>query len=83
MLKSFRPLSASVGTSGNNGERLLPVTASALTLPVLASVAAVVMLSTVMAIWPPIRSVITGVAPLYGAWTMSMPRRCSMVSAIR
>ncbi|MNT19612.1 hypothetical protein D3C72_1548770 [compost metagenome] len=48
---------------GNWAERFSDATAIALTLPCDASGAAVEMLSIVIAIWPPSRSVMTGAAP--------------------
>ncbi|MNT31401.1 hypothetical protein D3C72_1672350 [compost metagenome] len=83
MSKPFRPCSSSVGTLGNCGARLSDATAIALTLPCEASGAAVEMLSIVMTMWPPSRSVMTGAAPRYAACGTFTPILYSMVSAIR
>ena len=52
-----------VGISGNTGERLAPVTASARTLPSRIWGAAVLMASNMTSTLPPITSTIAGPAP--------------------
>ncbi len=71
--KPGSPDSVSVGTSGAISDRFAVVTASALSLPALASGHAVVMLSKVIVTWPPTTSCSAGGLPLYGMCCMSTP----------
>ena len=52
-----------VGTSGSAAERLVPVTASGVTLPSLAWIDITGMASNIASIWPPSRSLSAGPAP--------------------
>src|SRR5204862_2215687 len=61
------------GASGATAERFAVVTASARSVPPLASGHAVVMLSNVIATWPPTTSCSAGGLPLYGMSRMSTP----------
>ena len=58
------PASETVGRSGKAGERSAEVTASARNCPASISDAALATVVNITWIWPPIRSVIAGAAPL-------------------
>src|ERR1700693_5370444 len=58
------PASETVGISGNAGERSAEVTASARNCPASINPAALATVVNITWIWPPIRSVIAGAAPL-------------------
>src|SRR6202045_1898741 len=60
------PASATVGNVGNAGERSADVTAIARNWPASTSDAALATVVNITWIWPPIRSVMAGAAPLYG-----------------
>ena len=60
---SLKPISCMVGTSGSDGERLVPVTASGVTLPSLAWTDITGMASIIASICPPSRSLSAGPAP--------------------
>jgi integron integrase len=62
--KPATPLSATVGSAGNNAERLLPVTASARSLPLRTWVSTGGMLKIASWTWPPTRSLRPGPVPL-------------------
>ena len=62
-----------VGRSGNPGERLAPLTASARTLPERACGAIEFRLSQITCTCPAIRSLIAIAPPLYGTCTISVP----------
>ena len=64
MSKSFRPTSASVGTSGRADERRPVLTASARSLPALMWGSTGVMVSKDRVTCPPSRSVVSGPLPL-------------------
>src|SRR3977135_2307230 len=81
------PASATVGRSGNAGERSADVTASARNCPPAISDAALATVVNISSILPPIRSVMAGAAPLYGTvvrltlamFLNSSPARCAEV----
>src|SRR6202166_4029931 len=62
-----------LGTSGNTGERVGSVTASALSLPALMYSTSVAMASHITCARPAMRWVSAGAAPRYGTWSMSTP----------
>ena len=61
--KVGKPSSCMVGTSGSAAERLVPVTASGVTLPSLAWTDITGMASNIASMWPPSRSLSAGPAP--------------------
>ena len=86
---SLRPLSASVGSSGNAPERLPVATASALTLPALTCGITAAAGSTATSALPERSAVTAGPDPAYGTWTTLVPlfvasasiARCEIVPA--
>ena len=71
-LKSLKPCSCMVGTSGMPFQRSLPVTASARSLPSCTSGSAIWVPMKNMSMWPPSKSVMAAGVPLYGTCSMSM-----------
>ena len=86
---SFRPLSASVGSSGSAAERLPVATASARILPALICGITAAAGSTAMSALPARSAVTAGPEPAYGTWTTLVPlfdasdsiARCEMLPA--
>ena len=62
-----------VGTSGNCGERVALVMASARSLPAFTSCSADGMLSNIIGTWPATVSFSPGALPRYGTWVRRMP----------
>jgi hypothetical protein len=62
--KPGNPASATVGSSGAAADRVLPITASARSLPAFTCGSTVGIVAKIIVIWPPSRSVIAGALPL-------------------
>jgi hypothetical protein len=71
--KPGKPLSATVGTSGNWGLRVEPAMASATSLPLFTCCRMVEMPANIICTLPPSKSFTAGAMPLYGTWTVLMP----------
>src|SRR5436190_1992583 len=75
--------SATVGTSGYSDKRVVVVTASMRSLPLLTKGVLVNRVSNMMCTCPATRSDIAGPVPRYGMWVMKAPVRYLKYSATR
>ncbi len=67
-----KPLSTMVGVSGSDGERCLPTTASAVSLPARMCSSTAGRSGSMICTCPPSRSATAGAAPRYGTCTILM-----------
>ena len=81
--KPATPASDTVGTSGSEGDRVRPVTASGRSLRSRRKLIDAPRFGAAQSIWPPIRSVMATTSPLYGTCTESIFAKYSKLSAAR